>query len=66
MNFLPVAARELRLLARRPRTYHIRDLSALLVIVTGLGMLYAGFGGMLSLRLAGGADAAVARAALLD
>jgi hypothetical protein len=53
MNFLPVAARELRLLARRSRTYHIRDLSALLVIVTSLGMLYAGFGGLLSPSSAG-------------
>ena len=53
MNLLPVADRELRLLARRPRTYISRFLTALIVIVTSVGMLYAGFGGVLSAASAG-------------
>ena len=53
MNLLPVADRELRLLARRPRTYLARVVTALIVIVTSVGMLYAGFGGVLSAASAG-------------
>lgn len=53
MNLLPVAERELRLLARRPRTYRMRDLTALIVIGISVGMLYAGFGGALRPASAG-------------
>src|SRR5689334_13529583 len=53
MNFLPVADRELRLLVRQPRTYYARDLAALVVMVICLGMLYAGFGGLMSAASAG-------------
>lgn len=53
MSFLPVAERELRVLARQPRTYTSRALHALLAIVMSLGMLYAGFGGLFSAGAAG-------------
>ncbi len=53
MTILPIAARELRLLARHSRTYWTRSLNALVVAVISLGMLYAGFGGALSPASAG-------------
>lgn len=53
MSFLPVAERELRQLARHPRTYTARVLNVLFVLVLSLGMLYAGFGGSLSAGAAG-------------
>jgi hypothetical protein len=45
--------RELRVLARRPRTQYARSLAALIVAFISLGMLYAGFGGALSATSAG-------------
>jgi ABC-type transport system involved in multi-copper enzyme maturation permease subunit len=53
MNFLPVAVRELRLIAARRRTYSLRILSATVVLLISLGMLYAGFGGAMSASSAG-------------
>ena len=53
MNFLPVVDRELRVMVRLPRTYYSRSLAALVVAVTSLGMLYAGFGGLVSAMSAG-------------
>src|SRR5258708_7316160 len=53
MNLLPVAERELRLLARQPGTYRSRALIAATVILVSLGMLYAGFGNVLSAASAG-------------
>ena len=53
MNLLPVAQRELQLLAGHPRTYWARVLAALVVSLVSLGMLYAGFGGLLSAASAG-------------
>jgi ABC-2 family transporter protein len=53
MNPLPVAERELRLLARRSRTYHVRAGTALVVIVASVAMLYAGFAGQISAPSAG-------------
>jgi ABC-type transport system involved in multi-copper enzyme maturation permease subunit len=53
MNLLPVARRELRLLATRRRTYYSRVVITSVVIVLSLGMLYAGFGGALTANSAG-------------
>jgi hypothetical protein len=53
MNFLPIAERELRLLTRKRRTFYARGVAALVVIVVCLGMLYAGFGGVMSAASAG-------------
>ena len=53
MNLLPVARRELQLLARRPRAYWGRAVTALVVLLVSLGMLYAGFGGYFSPARAG-------------
>ncbi|MCI0536966.1 MAG: ABC transporter permease [Verrucomicrobiales bacterium] len=53
MNFLPVMDRELRVVARRAGTYHARSFAALVVILISLGMLYVGFGGLLSALAAG-------------
>jgi ABC-type transport system involved in multi-copper enzyme maturation permease subunit len=53
MNCLPVIERELRVLVRVPRTYYARSLGALVAAVMSLGMLYVGFGGLLSANSAG-------------
>ena len=53
MNILPVAHRELRLLARAPGTYRVRCLTVILATLLSLGMLYAGFAGTLSPASAG-------------
>jgi hypothetical protein len=53
MNFLPVAHRELRMAAAQPRTYRGRVLSALVVVLISLSMLYAGFGRALNVSSAG-------------
>jgi ABC-type transport system involved in multi-copper enzyme maturation permease subunit len=53
MNCLPVIERELRVLVRLPRTYYSRSIGALVAAVMCLGMLYAGFGGLLSATSAG-------------
>lgn len=53
MNSLPVIVRELRVAARRPRTYYARSLAALIVLVMSVGMVYAGFGNALSAASAG-------------
>lgn len=53
MNLLPVAHRELGVMARRARTYYLRNLFAVVAIALVLGMLFAGFGGMLTAASAG-------------
>lgn len=53
MNLLPVAQRELQLIAGQPRTYRARVLAATLVVLVSLSMLYAGFGRALNISSAG-------------
>jgi hypothetical protein len=53
MNLLPIARRELRLLARRPATYWSRVLAAAVALAAGLSMIFAGFAGMMNAASAG-------------
>jgi hypothetical protein len=53
MNLLPVISREMRLIARQPRTYWMRSAVGLVVALSITGIIFAGFAGMMAPGVAG-------------
>ena len=53
MNFLPIAERELRLMAGKPLTYYVRSLTALGAMLLGTVMVLLSFGGTIRPTTAG-------------